>query len=416
MTDSLRYETAINDLRIDNPEIRKKLDAALIEFERSTKRSQGAVAYVLDQLYVRRESGIDEPMLGMSLPMRELDFAPGHPVYSITPRLLLKVPDRWREGSDRKPIQQQEEGPPQNKPIVGWEGTPLPEESVIIYPNQEGKEKDVGKRPVVQWSGVCPGDIAIIGRIDMTQREKIASIVTDVIGEPPAGKSIWEHYEESATIEDLSEILTGLRKAGFSNQYSTDEEYRKSAKPALIPPLEEAEEDAAVNAGEKVGKTGEEKNPSFNPVIDRIAASSGLFRRDKDREWCTMVFVRGDVRFGREMQEEMTDGGYATLLMAVSTPEGNQFRPVSIPFARENYRYELTHQPVDPPERSQLRFIRGHELRTHEAAFEHFLDKMLEINQSIRQAHQQEEAPDPDNVALQDGVRGVDSLREHERG
>lgn len=383
MPDTLRYETALSRLRIENSQVRQKFDAALNEFDRATKHSSGAIAYVLNQLYARQERSIDEPMLGISIPMRELDFGPGHPVYSITPRLLLKVPDKWREGSDKKPIVHREEGPRQNKPIVGWEGTPLPEDAVITYPNQEGDQENVEDRPVVQWSGVRSREMVIIGRIDMTQRKQIASIITNVIGEPPADKSVWKHYEETATIEDLSEILTNLRKAGFSNQYSPKPDYLLSAKPA----------------------------------IEGTTENSGFFSRDRDKEFCTMVFVRGDIRFGYETQEEMTGGGYATILMAVSGPKGNEFRPVSIAFARENYRYELNDKPVEPPKRSQLRFRRDCELRTHEAAFEQLLDKMAEINKEIRKVYQQEQVPDPQDVALEGGTRGADHpKREHKRG
>lgn len=44
------------------------------------------------------------------------------------------------------------------------------------------------------------------------------------------------------------------------------------------------------------------------------------------------------------------------------------------------------------------------------------LDRFGEINQSIRQAHQQEEVPDSGEVTLQGGTRETDPQREKKRG
>lgn len=383
MADSMKFGHAADRLHLKDAEIRRRFNKALLEFARKVNWSRGAMSYVQNQLYEREEPEVGHSLIGISIPMRELDFAGGNRVYTKTPRLLLKVPGTHREGAQEEPIIHREKGTPDSA-ILGRDGAPLDENAVLIYPNKEGGQPDAKDRPVVHWNGVCPDDLVIIGRVGVgdEKEEEITSIIASVIGEPPEGESIWQHYENTATIEDLSDILIKLREAGFSNQYNTDADYLESC----------------------------------NSVSKGNADASGLFQRDKDREICSAMFLRGDIRFGYETQEEMGKGGFAVrVILYTANEKGSEYRPVSQAFAKEHYCYELTDAPVTATQPQTL-FRGDHELRTHEKAFDKLLDRFAEINQSIRKHYAQEQdTPEPDGVSLQGGQQGETRGREHGR-
>lgn len=352
----LRFGKKIDALGITDNDARLALNALLEDFENKLgKQSSGAMTYLSERLYAREEPDIDHPTVGISIPIWEMDFTQGEPVYSFTPRLLLKVPETRRNECSHV-IEQAEEGPSQHTEKLGWGGAPLPKDAVLIYPNQEGEQENVEERPVVQWSGVKPDDIVIIGRITPEAEPKITAIIENVIGQAPEGQPIWLHYEEAATIDDLADILTGLRKAGFSNQYQTTSKYLESAN--------------ALTAG---------------------ATSSGLFERDSDRERCSSIYIPGEIKLGYNPSEEITGGGFAVIILSKN---GKEYRPVSSDFMEKNYRYNRTKTPVVPSS-NQILFKDWHPLQNVETEFEELLTKIAELNKNIRKTH----AIKPDGTA-----------------
>lgn len=327
-------------------DIVKKLDIALIQLEQSIQNSPeaentrevgAAVVYVIDRLFVHRVNEI--PKVGFSFPPHDINFTFGEPVYTGTPRLLLRVPE-LDEGEEISEHDDERWG---ERAKLGYGEALLPPESVIIFPNYGGPQNNVKDRPIVQWSGVRPDEYVIIGGVKPEDEPQILKIITDEIGAPPEGHTVWQHYADVITVTGLSNILYALREQGWGNQYNTDLNYVKKALPA-----------------------GNGSN-----------GAGGLFIRDRDLEQCVSVFIPGSVRIGFNPSEQMgEDGGFAVL---IEENGKQQIRPVSTHFMENEYRYINNGQPVKPQD-NQLRFIMTHPMRGFEAQLVSFLQSVEVIN------------------------------------
>ena len=81
---------SFEDTMIKNKPEERSLEPYLIKTRR-------AVSQLIHALEISPEAA-DNPRLFFRLEARELDFSLGENVYSTTPRLLIKVPDRREEG------------------------------------------------------------------------------------------------------------------------------------------------------------------------------------------------------------------------------------------------------------------------------------------------------------------------------
>ena len=345
-----RFADAIRDKFVGQlpADIVQKLDVALIQLEHSiqaspvseTPRQVGAaVVYAIDRLYLYHSDG--ESKIGFSFPPHDINFTFGQSVYTGTPRLLLRVPELKRGEN----VVEQEEDSWGGRAKLGYGDAPLPRDSVLIFPNFEGPQENVKDRPIVQWSGVLPGEYVIIGGVKPDDEPQILDIITSEIGKPRKGRTVWEHYAQAVTVTKLSHILSELRERGWGNQYNTDLNYLKKAMPA-----------------------GSGSNDA-----------GGLFIRDRDLEQCVSVFIPGAVRIGFNPSEQMgQDGGFAVLI----EQDGKQeIRPVSTHFMEHEYRYTENGEPVKPQD-DQLRFIMTHPMRGFEAQLVAFLQNVEVINRT----------------------------------
>lgn len=363
----MRYQNIINKLGITDSAAAEKLDAALVRFEKSVGEDKNAMGWVCDRLIARESEGRPKEV-DLKIQMHELDYTFGMPVYSATPRLLLKVPEKWKNGPPTSgKIEHDEVGPKQDVPRCGWGGAPLPEDSVIIFPNQEGEQKNVAERPVVQWSGVKSGEYFIMGKFLAQDEPKIIEIMESVIGKPAKGESIWEHYEKHATIDDLSDIMIKLREAGFSNQYNTTEKYLESTK---------------AHDGKQYSK------------------AAGLYYRDRDKELCSAIHFPGEVDLGFHPRELITDGGFSVAIKKVKSGDLD-YRPVSTQFMRDNYRHLIDDSPVVPiPNTINIWFGEKHPLRKFSNEFGMLLKEVHAINLEMRSKGT---LPDPKDIMPQGG-------------
>ncbi|BCM93171.1 hypothetical protein IAD21_05059 [Abditibacteriota bacterium] len=324
----------------------RKLDIAFIQLEQSVQNSPlaensrqvgAAVVYAIDRLYIHSVG--HSAKIGFSFPPHDISFTFGQPVYTGTPRLLLRVPGLEAGES----IAEHEDARWGKQAKLGYENSPLPTDSVLIFPNYEGPQENAKDRPIVQWSGVRPGEYVIIGGVKPEDEPEILKIITDEIGSPPEGQTVWQHYADVITVTGLSNILYSLRDHNWGNQYNTDLNYLKKALPA-----------------------GNGSNDA-----------GGLFIRDRDLEQCVSVFIPGSVRIGFNPSEQMSeDGGFAVL---IEENGKQQIRPVSTHFMKNEYRYTSNSEPVQPQE-NQLRFIMTHPMRGFEAQLVSFLQSVEVIN------------------------------------
>lgn len=208
-----RFNSIIEKLNITDTEVAKNLNFALESFEESLGEDNiGAIAYVAERIYARKENNIQHPTIGFVIPPQDLDFVFGQPVFTGTPHLLLKVPALQ---SGEEPIIQGAKDWPAEKDKLDYGDSLLPRGSVLVYPNREGDQDDVNDRPIVHWSGVRPGEYVIVGGISYDDEELVFQVIKHELGKPPEGFTIWDHYRESATVANLSHILDHLRGHGF---------------------------------------------------------------------------------------------------------------------------------------------------------------------------------------------------------
>ena len=274
---------------------------------------------------------LNEGQLVPTLAIAGIDFSNAIQVQSSTPRLFLTVPVGARV-ADLEPIGDHA------APKLGYQGAPLPPGAVLIFPNQEGEKADVSDRPVVQWSGVIPGDKVIINNI-AGHEAAIEQVVRSVFGvDESAAPNIWAYYNKHATIDNLRTILDILRtEHQLSNQYSTNKE-------------------VAELKFKEVGKSDNQ---------------SGVFVRDGSL--CQAVHIPGKVYvIGTDSAQEILTDGWAVSV------DGKDLRPLSAHAMLTTY---TGHDVGSPP---LWQCIKGSPLQGFERAFDALAAKMQTIKVETR--------------------------------
>ncbi len=346
-----------NDLKINYIGIIDALNDAFTELEKNMLSSkpdhlteydhqikvQSGLRNIMHNLRVSQTDG----SLTFVLPFNQLDFTFGYPVYSPTPRLLLKVPSKRTSSAENGIIEVKALC---DKQLSTAESPLTTKDTVLIVPNQEGPEEDIKDRPVVQKSAYSSGDYVIFGHISAEQMPEVYDIISHACS-VPKNVNAFEYIEENITLEEFASLITKLREKGFGNQYKTNEEYRESLNDLSIHDIESSE-----------------------------TAKSGFYQRNNERLRASSVYIPGEVLLGFHPEEKVQGGGFAVLL----EQKGKiGIRPVSKEFMRKNYRHEINDTTVTPPAKVNLTFSIGHDLRDFSFQFSEFLEHVHEINQSI---------------------------------
>lgn len=296
----------------------------------------------------------------MCLGAHELDFGNAEGVFSETPRLLLKVHPRRREGGTITPVI--------NSPILHKRAEikafvektqeEAPDDCLIAIPNQEGEADDIRDRPIKQVSYMHAGEYVISGQLGMMGR-KVAYEALKTVMKTAEGENPYKAYDDRGTVEDLNEILTIIRRAGYGNMYNTDEKYRLER----VNPMSDLEGEA----------TREDKISGFysKPPTDNTRMSS--------------MYIPGQALFlgsGRA-NEVMTESFFA--VMETRKTEENPFgeidiRPVSMTYMRKNYISTDKRESIGVPQYAQIMFAPDHPLRDFPYEFACFMMGLDQFN------------------------------------
>lgn len=289
---------------------------------------------------------------------RDLDFRGGDPAFSVTPRLLFRVPERKRDESVSLPLRLNPIG---DNVQPGVAKAVITDHTVLVYPNQEGPQEKIEDRPVVQECAVAPGDFVILGRVGMDGRKAVWDSVAAVM-QVADGENPFTAFDECGTIEDLAEILDSVRAKGFGNQYNTSESYRSGLDD--IPQLS----DAAINA-------------------DQI---SGFYAKPSDKTEATLRYVPGDVFLvgSGQAKEVITGGGFALYEDSKGT---ERYAPLSRAYAKLSMIFKRSSDAVDPlKQAAPLKFAGDHPLRDFSGVVGKFLNTISQINQKYAPAPQKD--------------------------
>jgi hypothetical protein len=279
---------------------------------------------------------------------RDLDFRGGDPAFSVTPRLLFRVPEKKRSADTQLPLRLKPIG---NNFAPGLTRANVTDKTALVYSNQEGIEEKIEDRPVVQECAVSPGDFVIIGKVGMAGRAAVWKTVADIM-HVPDGQNPFAYYDEHGAVEDLGAILDSLRAQGFGNQYDTSDSYRKKLE--TIEPLP----DQPVNP-EQV---------------------SGFYAKPADKTEATLRYVPGDVMLvGSGHAHEVINGGGFALYETSNGAE--RFAPLSRAYAKLSMIFKRSCDAVAPEKQAApLLFSGDHVLRDFSVPVAKFLNIVSQIN------------------------------------
>ncbi len=279
---------------------------------------------------------------------RDLDFRGGDPAFSVTPRLLFRVPDKKKDESTQLPLRLPQIG---HNTAPGLVRANVTDKTALVYLNQEGIEEKIEDRPAVQECAVAPGDFVIIGKVGMAGREAVWKTVADVM-HVPEGQNPFAYYDEHGTIEDLGAILDSLRAQGFGNQYDTSDSYRKKLE--TIEPI---------------------PDQSVNP--EQV---SGFYAKPADKTEATLRYIPGDVMLvgSGHAHEVINNGGFALY----ETSNGSErFAPLSRAYAKLSMIFKRSSDAVEPEKQAApLLFSGDHVLRDFSVPVAKFLNTVSGIN------------------------------------
>lgn len=303
---------------------------------------RAALDHVLNSLTVEMTAtGAPELLYTLNLP--ELDFTFSEPVYSTVPRLLLKVPAKG--------------GPidivPTDKPVpISVQQAAASANAVLRFANEEGEQVLVQDRPIVQINNIAAGEFAIIGKIPLAARDAVSQVVADVMA-APHDTDPFAVFDAKGTVEQLGQILTGLRNLGYSNQYNTDDAYRKTLA------------GIADTHGAEVNE---------NKV-------SGFYEKPSQHIRAALLHLVGDFNMlsGGRAQEIVRGNGYALAEMGKDGLRDR--RPISADYAH-TFNSRVSDEPLDPANEmiSLPSFKADHPLADFAESFNRFTARLAVIN------------------------------------
>jgi hypothetical protein len=305
---------------------------------------RAALDYVMQHIEVET-SASGAPEFLFNLQLNELDFSFSEPVYSTVPRLLLRVPDRHDGPVDVIPT---------DKPVpISVAQMPKSDSTLISFANEEGEQADVKDRPIVQINHLAAGEYVIIGKIPLSGRDEVWGTVSTIM-QPAEDENPFKAFDERGTVVQLGAILTSLRNLGYSNQYNTDDTYRRSL--ASLP-------DAAGADANVDGKL------------------SGFYEKPSQNVKASLLHLVGDfnMQTGGRANEIVRGNGYA--LAEIAKDGQRDRRPISADYAK-TFNSRVSDEPLAPAvERISFpTFKPDHALGDFGFAFNAFVAELGAIN------------------------------------